>query len=181
MALNQLTDESYSRKNRKRVGRGIGSGKGKTCGSGHKGQKSRSGVSINGFEGGQMPIYMRLPKRGFVNSNREIIDTVNLQDLQAAVDKKLVDAKKEITPEILAEIGLVKKGLKVKLLGKGKITDAVKVSVHHVSASAEAAVKKASGAVTLISKGEDAKAAPKEKKAAPKDKTSKAASAKKDK
>ena len=107
MQLNELKDNDGATKNRKRVGRGIGSGKGKTCGRGVKGQKSRTGVSINGFEGGQMPIYPRLPKRGFNNFNRVEFATVNLSELQRAVDAKRLDAKKTVDRAALQAAGLI--------------------------------------------------------------------------
>lgn len=156
--LNQLTDEGFQRKKRKRVGRGIGSGTGKTCGAGHKGQKSRSGVSINGFEGGQNPIYRRLPKRGFVNIARVEFATLNLGQIQKLIETKVLDAKKDITVAALVAAKLVKKNALVKILGSGEIKDAVTFQVHAASASAIKAVEKASGKVVLveIKKPEDA-------------------------
>lgn len=152
MKLNQLTDENYSRKKRMRVGRGIGSGKGKTCGAGHKGQKSRSGVSVNGFEGGQMPIYRRVPKRGFVNVGRVSFQVVNIGDIQRYIDNKRLDGSKEVNCTSLLEAGLLKKDKKLKLLGKGQIKSAVKFTVDAASESAIEAVKKAGGSVSIIEK-----------------------------
>ena len=108
MKLNEIRDNAGARSNRKRVGRGIGSGTGKTSGSGHKGQKARSGVSINGFEGGQMPIHRRLPKRGFNNIFRKQFVVVNVGSLQAAVDAKKIDANKPINIDALKAAGLLR-------------------------------------------------------------------------
>ena len=152
--LNQLTDPDYSRQKRIRVGRGIGSGKGKTCGAGHKGQKSRSGVSIHGFEGGQMPIYRRVPKRGFVNTRRVSFQVINVGDIQRYVDAKRLDSSVVITNALLIEAGIFKKDKPLKLLAKGKITVAVKLTVDAASEAAIAAVKKAGGAVTIIESAE---------------------------
>ena len=122
MKLNELQPQDGSVKKRMRVGRGIGSGKGKTSGSGVKGQKARSGVSINGFEGGQMPLYMRLPKRGFNNIFALNFATVNLGRLQTAIDAKKIDAKKEITEDTLVEAGVVRRKKDgVRLLGNGEL------------------------------------------------------------
>lgn len=157
MELNNLQNNPGARKARMRVGRGIGSGKGKTCGRGVKGQKSRTGVSIKGFEGGQMPIFRRLPKRGFNSLNRKEYEVVNLSDLQRIVDEKKVDAAKPLTAEVLKAAGLVhgnKHG--IKLLAKGELKSKVTVEVNKASATAQEAVKKAGGSVVL----------PKEKKAA---------------
>jgi large subunit ribosomal protein L15 len=150
MTLNQLTDENYSRQKRKRVGRGIGSGTGKTCGAGHKGQKSRSGVSVNGFEGGQMPIYRRVPKRGFVNVLRVSIHTINVGEIQRYVDNKRIDASKPIDCATLVEAGILKRVKPLKLLAKGEIKSPLKFVVDAASASAIEAVKKAGGSVTLV-------------------------------
>ena len=122
MKLNEIKDNLGSTKYRQRIGRGIGSGKGKTSGKGHKGQKSRSGVSIKGFEGGQMPIHRRLPKRGFTNINRINYTELNLDNIQKLIDIKRIDSKKIISYETLLNLGLVKsKKEKIKLLGKGGI------------------------------------------------------------
>lgn len=148
MQLNELKDNDGATKNRKRVGRGIGSGKGKTCGRGVKGQKSRTGVSINGFEGGQMPIYRRLPKRGFNNYNRVEFATVNLSDLQRAVDAKRLDAKKTIDRAALQAAGLIRSSDKgIKLLGDGELKIKITLEVCKASKSAIAAVEKAGGSV----------------------------------
>lgn len=149
MQLNELKDNDGATKNRKRVGRGIGSGKGKTCGRGVKGQKSRTGVSINGFEGGQMPIYRRLPKRGFNNFNRVEFATVNLSELQSAIDAKRLDAKKTVDRAALQAAGLIRSSDKgIKLLGNGELKAKIKLEVCKASKSATAAVEKAGGSVT---------------------------------
>ncbi len=150
MKLNELQNEQCPRKNRKRVGRGIGSGKGKTCGRGHKGQKSRAGSSINGFEGGQMPIYIRVPKRGFVNKFRVEFQVINLGDLQRFVDSKKISASKVISRESLYQAGIIKKmHLPVKILGKGVIKASLKLEVDAASKTAIALIEKAGGKVTL--------------------------------
>ncbi len=152
MKLNELRDNAGARKGRMRVGRGIGSGKGKTAGSGHKGQKARSGVAIKGFEGGQMPIHMRLPKRGFNNPNRKDFEVVNIGRLQKAIDAGKLDAKKEITIDTLVEAGLVGK-IKdgVRLLAKGELKAKVTISVTGASEAAVKAVEAAGGTVTTAS------------------------------
>lgn len=150
MQLNELADNQGARKNRIRVGRGMGSGKGKTAGRGVKGQKSRSGVSINGFEGGQMPIHRRLPKRGFKNHSRVEFAVLNLSDLQRAIDAGKLDAKKDITRESLVEAGLVKtRDERIKLLGKGTLSAKVKIAVTKASKTAVEAVEKAGGSVSV--------------------------------
>ncbi len=150
MELNQLADNQGARKNRIRVGRGMGSGKGKTCGRGVKGQKSRSGVAINGFEGGQMPIHRRLPKRGFKNHSRVEFAEVNVGDLQRAINAGKLDAKKEITREALIEAGLVRaRSERVKLLGNGALSAKVTIAVTKASKSAIEAVEKAGGKVAV--------------------------------
>lgn len=152
MKLNEIRDNAGARKSRVRVGRGEGSGRGKTCGRGHKGQKSRSGVSVKGFEGGQNPIYMRLPKRGFNNDMFALnFAVVNLGDLQRAVDAGKLDAKKEIALAELQAAGLVRSSAKrVKLLAKGELKSALKLVVDRVSETAKVAVEKAKGAVTIL-------------------------------
>ncbi len=133
-----------------RVGRGIGSGKGKTSGRGGKGQTARTGVRINGFEGGQTPIHRRLPKRGFNNYTRHEYETVNLGAIQKAVDAGTLDAKKNITIDELKNAGLVRKAAtEVKLLAKGALTAKVTIDVHFASASAKEAVEKSGGKVTV--------------------------------
>lgn len=151
MRLSDLRDNAGATQPRKRVGRGIGSGKGKTAGRGHKGQKSRSGVAIKGFEGGQMPIHRRLPKRGFNNLFSKDFNEVNVGRLQAAVDKKILDPKKPVTVDTLAEAGIigpVKDG--VRLLGNGELTAKLSVEVTGASAGAVKAVEKAGGSVTIV-------------------------------
>jgi len=150
MKLNELQDNEGARKTPMRVGRGIGSGKGKTAGSGHKGQKARSGVAINGFEGGQMPIYRRLPKRGFTSLNKKDFQVLNLGRLQKAIDAKKLDVKKPITVDMLAEAGVVGKVVDgVRLLAKGEITAKVDITVTGASKGAVEAVEKAGGKVSI--------------------------------
>ena len=156
MKLNEIRDNAGARSNRERVGRGIGSGTGKTSGSGHKGQKARSGVSINGFEGGQMPIHRRLPKRGFNNIFRKQYVVINIGSLQAAVDAKKLDAKKTVDVEALKAAGLVTKAKDgVRLLGNGDISAKLNIEVAGASASAIAAVEKAGGSVKVAAKEQD--------------------------
>lgn len=155
MKLNELANKPGSTKPRKRIGRGIGSGTGKTGGRGVKGQKSRSGVAIKGFEGGQMPIHMRLPKRGFNNINAKNYVPVNIGRLQEAIDAKKIDAKKAITVDVLKAAGVVtrvKDG--VRLLGNGELKAKVNIEVSGASAAAIAAVEKAGGTVTVPAKVE---------------------------
>lgn len=148
MKLNELKDNSGARKERTRIGRGIGSGKGKTGGRGMKGQKSRSGVSIDGFEGGQMPLHMRIPKRGFNNPFGKDFAEINIGAIQKALDAKKLDAKGTIDEAALREAGLVRGGKHgVKLLGKGEIGTKVALKVARASKSAVAAVEKAGGKV----------------------------------
>ena len=151
MKLNEVKDNAGATRNAKRVGRGIGSGTGKTSGSGHKGQKARSGVSINGFEGGQMPIHRRLPKRGFNNIFRKDYVEVNLGTLQAAIDAGKLDAGKPVDAAGLVRAGVISKPRDgVRILGKGELT-AKKVEIHAAGASksAVAAVEKAGGKIVL--------------------------------
>jgi len=151
MKLNEVKDNAGATRNAKRVGRGIGSGTGKTSGSGHKGQKARSGVSINGFEGGQMPIHRRLPKRGFNNIFRKDYVEVNLGTLQAAIDTGKLDAGKPVDAAALVGAGVISKPRDgVRILGKGELT-AKKVEIHAAGASksAVAAVEKAGGKIVL--------------------------------
>lgn len=150
MKLNEIRDNEGARKSRKRVARGIGSGSGKTGGRGQKGQKSRSGVAVNGFEGGQMPIYRRLPKRGFNNHFAKEYAVVNLDTLQKAVDAGKLNAE-DINVEALLNAGIVSKKLDgVRLLARGAITSKVNVTVNSASKSAVAAVEKAGGKVNLV-------------------------------
>ncbi len=150
MRLNELRDNPGATQARKRVGRGIGSGKGKTAGRGHKGQKSRSGVAIKGFEGGQMPIHMRLPKRGFNNVFAKDYNEVNLGRVQSALDKGSLDAKKPVTVAALLAAGVIRRAKDgVRLLGKGEIKAKVAFEVTGASAGAVKAVEKAGGSVTI--------------------------------
>ena len=174
MKLNDIRDNAGARKGRIRVGRGIGSGKGKTGGRGQKGQKSRSGVAIKGFEGGQMPLHMRLPKRGFNNIFAKDYAEVNLGMVQKFIDAKKLDAKKDITEEVLRAAGLVRGGKDgVRLLGKGEITAKAKFIVTGATKGAIAAVEKAGGAVEVI-----APAQPEHEKKAARREANKAAKAK---
>lgn len=149
MKLNEIKDNEGARKPRKRVARGIGSGSGKTGGRGQKGQKSRSGVAVNGFEGGQMPIYRRLPKRGFKNHFAKEFAVVNLDTIQKAVDAGKLNAE-DINIDALLNAGLISKKLDgVRLLARGAITSKVNVTVDSASKSAVAAIEKAGGKVNL--------------------------------
>lgn len=150
MKLNELRDNPGATKKPKRVGRGPGSGTGKTAGRGIKGQKSRSGVALNAYEGGQMPLYQRLPKRGFNKPNRKKFAVVNLGLIQKFVDAKKLDAKKEITEDTLVEAGVVRRKLDgVRILAKGDITSKVTLNVTGASKSAIEAVEKAGGSLTV--------------------------------
>ena len=150
MKLNEIRDNEGARKSRKRVARGIGSGSGKTGGRGVKGQKSRSGVAVNGFEGGQMPIYRRLPKRGFNNHFAKEYAVVNLDTLQKAVDAGKLNAD-DINIDALLNAGVVSKKLDgVRLLARGALTSKINVTVNSASKSAVAAVEKAGGKVNLV-------------------------------
>lgn len=150
MKLNEIKENPGARHRKMRVGRGIGSGKGKTCGRGGKGQTARTGVAINGFEGGQTPIHRRLPKRGFNNYTATEVAGVNLGDLQKAVDSKKLDGKKPVDIAALKEAGLVRKRIHVvKLLAKGELKAGLKLEVHKASEAAKAAVEKAGGSLTL--------------------------------
>ena len=149
MNLNQLRDNAGARHKSKRLGRGIGSGKGKTAGKGVKGQKARAGVSLNGFEGGQMPIFRRLPKRGFFNPFRKEYAPVNIGTLDAAITAGKLDAAQPIDEATLKAAGLVRGKLDgVRLLAKGEISRAVTITVSGASAAAIEAVQKAGGSVT---------------------------------
>jgi large subunit ribosomal protein L15 len=152
MKLNELRDNAGATKKRTRVGRGPGSGKGKTGGRGIKGQKSRSGVAINGYEGGQMPLYQRLPKRGFNKPNRKSFAVVNLGIIQKFIDAKKLDTKAEITEDTLLAAGVVRRKLDgVRVLAKGEFSAKVKLAVTGASKSAIEAVEKAGGSLTLAS------------------------------
>ncbi|MEN8894085.1 50S ribosomal protein L15 [Planktotalea arctica] len=150
MRLNELHDNPGATKKRKRVGRGAGSGMGKTAGRGIKGQKSRSGVAIKGFEGGQMPIYQRLPKRGFNNINSKTHSVVNLGLIQKFVDAGKIDATAAITEESLVASGLVRR-IKdgIRVLAKGEVTSKLNITVTGASKSAVEAVEKAGGSLTV--------------------------------
>ncbi|MCF8468464.1 MAG: 50S ribosomal protein L15 [Sneathiella sp.] len=151
MRLNQLADNQGATKNRMRVGRGIGSGKGKTSGAGQKGQKSRSGVAIKGFEGGQMAIHRRLPKRGFNNIFRKHFAVANLGRVQAAIDAGKLNPKETITGALLQEAGVVGKIVDgVRLLAKGELKAKVTFEVSGASKSAIEAVEKAGGKVIVL-------------------------------
>jgi large subunit ribosomal protein L15 len=160
MRLNQIADNPGSRKDRMRVGRGIGSGKGKTGGRGVKGQKARTGVRIKGFEGGQMPIHRRQPKRGFRSPFKIVYEPLNLDRLQRAIDAGKIDAAGKIGPEQLLAAGVIGgKGAGVRLLAKGELKAKVDITVAAASVAAAAAVEKLGGSVTQTRK-------PKEKAAA---------------
>ena len=151
MDLNQLRDNEGSRYRKKRLGRGIGSGKGKTSGKGVKGQKAREGVSLNGFEGGQLPIYRRLPKRGFRNIFRKVYAPINVGTLDKAIAEGKLEAGQTVTEASLRAAGLIGSGKwsGVRLLAGGEITRAVTVDVAGASAAAIAAVEKAGGSVKV--------------------------------
>lgn len=150
MKLHELRDNPGATKKPKRVGRGPGSGMGKTAGRGIKGQKSRSGVAINGYEGGQMPLYMRLPKRGFNKPNRKKFAVVNLGLIQKFIDAGKLDAKAAITEDALVASGLVRRRLDgVRVLAKGDITSKVSLEVTGASKAAVEAVEKAGGSLKV--------------------------------
>jgi large subunit ribosomal protein L15 len=156
MKLSDIADNPGSRKKRMRVGRGIGSGKGKTAGRGGKGQTARSGVRIKGFEGGQMPIHRRLPKRGFTNIFRLEYAEINLDRLQEAIDAKLVDAKATVNAESLVKSGVIRRSKAgVRLLGRGEIKARLNIEVHGASKSAIAAIEKAGGTVKILAPAKD--------------------------
>ncbi len=149
MKLHELRDNPGATKPRKRVGRGPGSGTGKTGGRGIKGQKSRSGVAIKGFEGGQMPIYQRLPKRGFTKPNRKKFAVINLGLIQKFIDEKKLDGK-DITEDTLVASGLVRRKLDgIRVLAKGELTAKANITVTGASKSAVEAVEKAGGKLTV--------------------------------
>lgn len=150
MKLNQLTDNQGARKKPIRVGRGIGSGKGKTGGRGGKGQTARSGVAINGFEGGQMPLFRRLPKKGFNNIFRLDYVVVNVGTLQQAIDDKRLDAGQAVTAKSLKEAGIISRTLDgIRLLNKGELKSKLTIEVAGASKAAVAAVEKAGGSVVV--------------------------------
>ena len=154
MKLNELKPKAGSNKKKLIVGRGIGSGKGKTCGVGQKGQKSRSGVAIKGFEGGQMPLYQRLPKIGFRNTAfRSNFAELTLAKLQAAIDAKKIDAKKAIDEDALVAAKIVRRKRDgIKLLGTGELTSKVNLTLTKATKGATEAVEKAGGKIELIVK-----------------------------
>jgi large subunit ribosomal protein L15 len=151
--LNELHDNPGATKPRKRVGRGPGSGMGKMGGRGIKGQKSRSGVAIKGFEGGQMPLYQRLPKRGFTKPNRKKFSVVNLGLIQKFIDEKKLDGKADITEDALIACGLIRRKLDgIRVLAKGEITGKITIAVTGASKGAIEAVEKAGGKLTVTAK-----------------------------
>ena len=153
MRLNELRDNDGATKSRMRVGRGIGSGKGKTGGRGVKGQKSRSGVAIKGFEGGQMPLYQRLPKRGFNKPNRLAFAEVTLAKLQAAVDAGKLDAKAPVDAEALIKAGVIRRAKDgVRVIGGGELKAKLELTVAGGSKPAIEAVEKAGSKVTVLAK-----------------------------
>ena len=149
----KLNDFNLRKKNKKRLGRGIGSSKGKTSGRGHKGQKSRSGVAIKNFEGGQMPLYRRLPKRGFKYFKKENIAEINLSKVQYFIEKKKILPENKLNLESLQKSKLIsKKYKKIKLLGSGDVKSKFDVEVNYISNSAKKKIEKLGGKVSLISK-----------------------------
>lgn len=154
MRLHELRDNDGANRTKKRVARGPGSGKGKTAGRGIKGQKSRSGVALGGYEGGQMPLYRRLPKRGFTKPNALRFAVVNLGQLQSFIDAGKLDAKADVTEDALLAAGVVRRKLDgIRLLGKGELKATLKIAVTGASKSAIEAVEKTGGAVTLLATG----------------------------
>jgi large subunit ribosomal protein L15 len=151
MRLNEIKDKFGARKERVRIGRGIGSGVGKTGGRGGKGQTARSGVAIGGFEGGQMPLHRRLPKRGFNKWRRKDYNEINIGTLQQAIEAKRIDASKPVDVASLVEAGVLRRpkdGL--RLLGNGEIKTKLTLTVDHATATAKAAIEKAGGSITVI-------------------------------
>ena len=165
MKLNQNADKAGARKRRMRVGRGIGSGMGKTGGRGVKGQGSRAGVAINGFEGGQKPLHRRLPKRGFRNSPFALkLNEINVGRVQAAIDAGKLDAGSPVDVTAMVKAGLMRRAKDgVKLIGQGEIKSKVQFSVYRASKSAIAAVEKAGGSVTVLAKPKEEPAEPRGK------------------
>jgi large subunit ribosomal protein L15 len=151
MRLNEIKDRPGARKERLRIGRGIGSGIGKTGGRGGKGQTARSGVALAGFEGGQMPLHRRLPKRGFRSRNRRDFNEVSLERLQAAIDAGHLDGSKPVDVAALVAAGVVRRKLDgVRILGGGELKARLELTVDHATASAREAIEKAGGKITLI-------------------------------
>jgi large subunit ribosomal protein L15 len=165
MKLNQIADRVGARKKRMRIGRGIGSGMGKTGGRGGKGQTARTGVRIKGFEGGQMPLHRRLPKRGFRNTSFAVrLNEINLGKVQAAIDAGLIDAKAPVDAAVMVKAGLMRREKGgVKLLGEGELKSKVEFSVWRASKSAVAAVEKAGGTVKILAPAKEEDAEPKGK------------------
>ena len=154
MKLNEIKDNPGSSKRRMRVGRGIGSGKGKQAGRGGKGQTARSGVRIKGFEGGQMPLHRRLPKRGFIPPSRVVFNEVNLGRIQSAIDAGKLDVDQPITAEGLLKAGVVTRPRDgVKILGSGELKTRANFEVAAASRSAVAAIEKASGSIRILRQG----------------------------
>ena len=157
MRLEDIRDNPGASKPKKRVGRGIGSGVGKTSGRGVKGQKSRRGVAIKGFEGGQMPVYRRLPKRGFTSPNKVVYQIVNLTALERAVETGKLKAGQSVDREALVAAGLVRaNGTPVRILGKGAIKASLNLNVHSASSAAKAAVEAAGGTIVVAAAAEEA-------------------------
>lgn len=151
MKLNEFQDLKQKSKNRKRIGRGIGSGTGKTSGKGHKGQKSRSGVAIKGFEGGQMPIHRRLPKRGFNNIFRKEFIPINLGSIQKLLDEKKLPLNKTLDTEIFLKAGLIKKSRsQIKILGTGNLKNKIEIVASSFSKNAKTKIEKVGGKFTVI-------------------------------
>lgn len=151
MKLNELKPKKGSTFSRMRVGRGLGSGKGKTAGSGTKGQKSRSGVAINGFEGGQMPLYRRLPKRGFKNIFALNLDEITLGRLQAAVDSKKLDASKPLDHKTMVKAGILRSSTEgFRIIGGGTLKAKLDITVHGATKTAQEAIEKAGGKVNFV-------------------------------
>jgi large subunit ribosomal protein L15 len=165
MKLNQIADRAGARKKRMRIGRGIGSGMGKTGGRGGKGQTARTGVSIKGFEGGQMPLHRRLPKRGFRNTSFAVrLNEINLGKVQAAIDAGLIDARVPVDAAVMVKAGLMRREKGgVKLLGEGELKSKVEFSVWRASKSAVAAVEKVGGMVKILAPAKEEDAEPKGK------------------
>ena len=148
--LNHIRDNKGDRHSSKDLGRGIGSGKGKTCGRGGKGQTARSGVALNGFEGGQMPLYRRLPKRGFKNYTRKEFEIVNIGAIQSAIDQQKIDVSKQITCEVLRELGFYRGKHRLKLLASGELKQPLSIEAHAASQKAIELVQKAGGSISII-------------------------------
>jgi len=156
MRLNEIRDRGGATRAKKRLGRGIGSGLGKTAGRGTKGQKARAGVAIKGFEGGQMPLHRRLPKRGFNNIFRVEFAEINLDRLQEAVDAKKLDTGSVVNAEALVKAGVLRRSKAgVRLLGRGELKAKLNIEVHGASKSAIAAVEKAGGSVKILAPAKD--------------------------